>query len=212
MKKELSEKSMEITNLNYSISFLKNKKSEVKYETKTDYIWKCQICEIDEIKEKLEFSDVIEYFTTFFALYIIITTIISIFKNNILRTDLYNFFVSLINIVVIISKNIYKLSCSVAAVAENLTVLYWIIVVVMILIIIFMSALAFYLIIRQLIKFLKDKWKWDKFQTVLTISFAGIIVHLTDVIDYKQFLNVNCLSIYLTLIIISIVFRVIKHI
>ena len=84
---------------------------------------------------------------------------------------------------------------------ENETIaviLYWIIMILVILLLIAIAAVICCSAVYVTVKLIKEKW--DTLQSVMSVFTVTAVIYLSDLIDIKQFLNIN--MVFLTIIII----------
>ena len=199
MQKTISGQKEKINLLNADLRKAVNKppKTVVEYS----YYKRCHRCDIESVKEKLKEKS--EF---------LIDTIISIFvfltmltlKNDVLRNDIVSFVMSLWNSILSTGEEVINFANDVGIFAykiENETIaviLYWIIKILVILLLVALIAVICYLTVYFTVKLIKEKW--DTLQSVISVFTVTAVIYLSDLIDIKQFLDINI--VFLTIIII----------
>ena len=125
-------------------------------------------------------------------------------KNNVLRNDIVSFVMSLWNGILSIGEEAINFANDAGIFAykiENETIaaiLYWIIMILVILLLIAIAAVICCSAVYVTVKLIKEKW--DTLQSVISVITVTAVIYLSDLIDIKQFLNINI--VFLTIIII----------
>ena len=168
---------------------------------KHSYYKRCHECNIDDVKEKLkEKSEFLK--DTLISVFIFLAALA--LKNNVLRNDIVNFVMSLWNGILSIGEEVIIFANDVSIFAykiENETIaiiLYWIIKILVILLLAALIAVICCLTVYFTVKLIKEKW--DTLQSVISVLTITAVIYLSDLIDIKQFLNINI--VFLTIIII----------
>ena len=168
---------------------------------KHSYYKRCHECNIDSVKEKLkEKSEFLRDTLISVLIFLVALTL----KNNILRNDIVSFVMSLWNGILLIGKEVINFANDVSIFAykiENETIaiiLYWIIKILVILLLVALIAVICCLTVYFTVKLIKEKW--DTLQSVISVLTITAVIYLSDLIDIKQFLNINI--VFLTIIII----------
>ena len=165
------------------------------------YYKRCNKCSIDIVKEKLKKKS--EFLRdTIISIFIFLT--MPSLKNDVLRNDIVSFVMSLWNGILSIGEEVINFANDVSIFAykiENETIaviLYWIIKIFVILLLAAFIVFICYLTVYFSVKLIKEKW--DTLQSVISVLTITAIIYLSDLIDIKQFLNIN--TVFLTIIII----------
>ncbi len=199
MQKTISDQKGKINRLTVDLRNAVNKppKTVVEYS----YHKRCHKCSIDTVKEKLkEKSEFLRDTTISIFIFLVALTL----KNDVLRNDIVNFVMSLWNAILSIGEEIINLANDVSMAAykiQNETISavgYWIIMILVILLVFALVAVICCSAVYFTVKLIKEKW--DKLQSVISVVTVTAIIYLSDLIDIKQFLNIN--TVFLTIIII----------
>ncbi len=148
-----------------------------------------------------------------FVLYIILISVISVLKNKLLLNDIFSLITGIFqginnavkelwNCMEWISSFVYKIPNIIIA-----DILYWVIIIVLILIFLIFMGITIFFAGKSGIKLLKEKW--DKFQTMLCIVTATIMIYFTDMINIKSHFDINIVFLGILAIVILTAVRVI---
>lgn len=165
------------------------------------YHKRCHKCSIDSVKEKLKEKS--EFLRDIVVSVFIFLAALAL-KNNVLRNDIVNFVMSLWNGILSIGEEVTIFANDVSIFAykiENETIaitLYWIIKILVILLLVALIAVICCLTVYFTVKLIKEKW--DTLQSVISVLTITAVIYLSDLINIKQFLNINI--VFLTIIII----------
>ncbi len=166
------------------------------------YHKRCHKCSIDSVKEKLKEKS--EFLRDIVVSVFIFLAALAL-KNKVLRNDIVNFVMSLWNGILSIGEETINFANDVSIFAykiENETIaiiLYWIIKILVILLLVALIAVICCLTVYFFtVKLIKEKW--DTLQSVISVLTITAVIYLSDLIDIKQFLNINI--VFLTIIII----------
>jgi len=172
------------------------------------YHKRCHKCNIDSIKEKLEEKSEFLRDTT---ISIFIFLLALAFKNNVLRNDIVNFVISLWNGILSIGNETIKLANDAGMLAYKIqnetisAVIYWVIMILVILLVIIITAVICYSAVYSAVKLIKEKW--DTLQSIISVVTVTAIIYLSDLINIKQFLNINMVLLTIIIIFIEIAAR-----
>ena len=208
LKTTLKSREKEITNLTVKLNCEKRKPPNVRY--KKEYFEKCGKCKIDKLKSENEY---LNYLAFMFVLYIILISVISILKNKLLFNDIFSFITGIFqginnavkelwNCMEWISSFAYKIPNIIIA-----DILYWVIIIVLILIFLIFMGTTIFFAGKSGIKLLKEKW--DKFQTMLCMVTTTIIIYFTDMINIKNYFDINIVFLGILTIVILTAIRVV---
>jgi len=199
LQKTISDQKGKINRLTVDLRNAINKppKTVVEYS----YHKRCHKCSIDTVKEKLkEKSEFLRDMTISIFIFLAALTL----KNNVLRNDIISFVISLWNGILSIGNETIKLANDAGMLAYKIqnetisSIVYWIIMILVILLVVALTAVICYSAVYFIIKLIKEKW--DTLQSVISVVTVTAIIYLSDLIDIKQFLNIN--TVFLTIIII----------
>ena len=194
--------------MNVSLNFEKRKPPNIRY--KKEYFEKCNKCKVDKLKAKNEYLD---YLSFMLVLYIVLVSVISTVKNKILLNDIFSFSTSIFHGISNTGKELWNFAEWISSFAYKIPniiiadILYWVIIIVLILIFLTFMGITMFFAGKSGIKLFKEKW--DKFQTLLCIIVATIMIYLTDEVNIKSYFNINIVFLGILTIVILTSVRVI---
>jgi len=199
LQKTISEQKGKINRLTADLRNAVNKppKTVVEY----NYHKRCHKCSIDTVKEKLkEKSEFLR--DTVISVFIFLAALT--LKNNVLRNDIVSAVTFIWNGTLSIGEETINFANDVSMAAYKIpnetisAVGYWIIMILVILLVFALAAVICCSAVYFTVKLIKEKW--DTLQSVISVVTVTAVIYLSDLIDIKQFLNIN--MVLLTIIII----------
>jgi len=208
LQRTISEQKEKINRLTVDLRKAVNKppKTVVEYS----YHKRCHKCSIDSVKEKLkEKSEFLRDTTISIFIFLVALTL----KNDVLRNDIVNFVMSLWDGILSIGEEIINFANDVSIAAYKIenetisTVVYCIIMILVISLVVALTAVICCSVVYFTVKLIKEKW--DTLQSVISVFTITAVIYLSDMIDIKQFLNINMVFLTIVIILIEITARVI---
>jgi hypothetical protein len=189
---------------------LVSKPPEIKHEVEYKYYSRCAKCDIDSIRDELDYA---EHIATFFIIYAIIVAIISVIKNKPLRLDILGVFTYIWHCLKNFTLFTYHIALKISNIAYKIantslaSTIHWVILILFILVISALILCFLYFTVLGISTLFEAKW--DTLQTQITIIIASIIIYLSDLLNPKIYANLNLVLIFLLAIILSTIVRII---